>query len=143
MAELKEARRPVKRMTRDDPLERLRAICLALPDATEKIAWGEPTFRAYGKMFAMFTDNHHGDGRVAVWCKVPAGVQEILVAADPVRFFVPPYVGHNGWVGVRLDVKVDWDELAGIVADGYQMVAAKRPAAPRPKAKRSGARSRR
>lgn len=113
-------------MARRDPLERLRAICLALPETTEKIAWGAPTFRVRGKMFAMFLDNHHGDGRVAMWCKAPPDVQGILVSADAQRFFVPPYVGHKGWIGVRLDVTVDWDEVADIVEDGYRMAAPKR-----------------
>jgi predicted DNA-binding protein (MmcQ/YjbR family) len=107
-------------------LRRLRAVCLALPEATEKIAWGEPTFRVRDKMFAMFTDNHHGDGRVALWCKAPPGAQEILVGAAPKRFFVPPYVGHKGWIGVRLDVDVDWDEVADLVADAHGMTAPKK-----------------
>jgi hypothetical protein len=116
-------------MGRREPIERLREVCLALPEATEKEAWGEPTFRVGGKMFAMFDNNHHDAGRIAVWCKAPPMVQEILVGSDPERFFVPPYVGANGWVGVRLDVKVDWDELARIVEDGYRMAAPKRLAA--------------
>ena len=111
---------------KDDPLSRLRKVCLALPEATEKVAWGEPTFRVRDKIFAMFTDNHHGDGRVALWCKAPPGVQEVLVGADPRRFYVPPYVGHKGWVGVRLDVKVDWDEVSDLVKDSYLMTAPKR-----------------
>jgi len=109
-----------------DPLQRLRSICLALPEATEKVAWGEPTFRVRDKMFAMFTDNHHGDNRVALWCKAPEGLQEILVSAAPHRFYVPPYVGCKGWIGVRLDVEVDWNEVADLVNDAYQMTAPKR-----------------
>src|SRR5262249_8016834 len=105
--------------------------CLALPDATEKLAWGEPTFRVGGKLFAMFTNNHHGDGRIAVWCKAPAGVQQILVGADPERFFVPPYVGPKGWIGVRLDLKVDWKEVAEILKDAYTMTVPKPRAARR------------
>ena len=116
-------------MAARDPLGKLRALCLALPEATEKEAWGEPTFRVGGKMFAMFTNNHHGDERIAVWCKAPPGVQEILVGAAPERFFVPPYVGHKGWIGVRLDRKVDWEEVADILADSYRMTAPKRLAA--------------
>ena len=112
-----------------DPLAQLRQVCLALPEVTEKMAWGEPTFRVRDRMFAMFTDNHHGDGRVALWCKAPPGVQEILVGADPKRFYVPPYVGHKGWIGVRLDINVDWDEVAGIVDDAYRMTVPKRLAA--------------
>ena len=116
-------------MAARNPLGKLRTLCLALPEATEKEAWGEPTFRVGGKIFAMFSNNHHGDGRIAVWCKAPPGVQEILVGADPERFFVPPYVGHKGWIGVRLDRPVDWEEIADILADSYRMTASKRLAA--------------
>jgi len=112
-------------------IKRLREICLALPEATEKEAWGECTFRVGGKMFAMTDNNHHDSGHVAVWIKAPAMVQEILVGSDPKRFFKPPYVGPKGWVGVRLDVKVRWDELAAILNDGYLMSAPKRLAASR------------
>jgi hypothetical protein len=114
-------------------IKRLREICLALPEATEKEAWGECTFRVGGKMFAMTDNDHHNSGHVAVWIKAPAMVQEILVGSDPKRFFKPPYVGPKGWVGVRLDVKVRWDELAAILNDGYQMSAPKRLAVPRPR----------
>lgn len=114
-------------------IKRLREICLALPETTEKEAWGECTFRVGGKMFAMTDNNHHNSGHVAVWIKAPAMVQEILVGADPKRFFKPPYVGPKGWVGVRLDVKVRWDELAAILNDGYLMSAPKRLAAARPR----------
>ncbi len=117
-------------MARRDPLTRLRAICLALPETSEKIAWGAPTFRVRDKMFAMFLDNHHGDGRVALWGKATLGVQEILVGAAPERFFVPPYVGHKGWIGVRLEgTAVDWDEVADLMADAYRLAAPKRLAA--------------
>ena len=109
-----------------DPLPRLRSLCLALPEATEKVAWGEPTFRVRDKIFAMYDNNHHGAGHIAVWCKAPPGVQEILVSADPKKFFRPPYVGHKGWIGVRLDRKVDWDEIADILEDSYRMTAPKR-----------------
>lgn len=112
-------------MSDGDPFERVRAVCLALPEVTEKQD-GRPDFQVRGKSFVMCMDNHHDDGRLAVWCKAPPGAQGVLVGADPVRFFVPPYVGPNGWVGVRLDRDVDWDELAGIIADGYRMSAPKR-----------------
>ncbi len=122
-----------RRYSEHDPrIERLRAICLALPETTEKEAWGECTFRVGGKMFAMTDNNHHDSGHIAVWCKAPAMAQEVLVKSDPARFFRPPYVGHNGWVGVRLDVKVDWKELAAILRDGYQMAAPKRLLSARP-----------
>ena len=88
-------------MPRTTPIDKLRKLCLALPGAIEKEAWGTPTFRVQGKMFAMFVNNHHNDGRVAVWCKAPLGFQSMMVAEVPARFFVPPYVGVNGWVGMR------------------------------------------
>jgi hypothetical protein len=112
-------------MPRNDPLQRLREICLALPEATEK-PQRRPTFQVRAKTFVMFMDDHHGDGRVAIWCKAPPGAQGVLVGADPVRFFVPPYVGHSGWIGVRLDVELDWDEVADLVEQSYRMTAPKR-----------------
>jgi hypothetical protein len=111
----------------DPAIQRLRELCLALPEAFEKEAWGECTFRVTGgSMFAMTDNHHHGSKHIAVWVKAPREVQEILVNADAKRFFVPPYVGSKGWLGVRLDYKVDWDELAEILRDGYSMSAPKR-----------------
>jgi predicted DNA-binding protein (MmcQ/YjbR family) len=108
-------------------MKRLRTLCLALPETFEKEAWGECTFRVTGgSMFAMTDNNHHGSGYTAVWVKAPPIVQEILVNSDPKRFFVPPYMGRKGWVGVRLDNKPDWDEVGGILKDGYLMSAPKR-----------------
>jgi hypothetical protein len=116
-------------------LKRLREICLRLPATFEKEAWGECTFRVTGgSMFAMTDSNHHGSKHFAVWVKAPSMVQEILVNADAKRFFVPPYVGPKGWVGVRLDYKVEWEELGGILEDGYQMSAPKRLLASLPSA---------
>ena len=106
-----------------DPLGRLRTICLALPEAIEKETWGEATFRVRGKIFAM---QAAADGGLSMCCKAPLGAQEILVGSDRARFFVPAYVGRNGWIGVRLDGAVDWDELADLVADAYRMTAPKR-----------------
>lgn len=106
----------------NDCLKRLRKICFALPNTTEKIAWGAPTFRANDRMFVMFMDNHHGDGRIAMWCHAPPGAQDILVSDDGENFFVPPYVGKKGWIGVRLDRDVAWSLVAELVEDGYQMV---------------------
>lgn len=113
------------------PLVRLRKICLALPEAHEVEAWGEPTFRVKNKMFAMYADaaNHHGGGRGAVWIKAAPGNQELMVQAAPKRFFVPPYVGPSGWVGVWLDRGVDWRELAALLGDSYVLIAPKRLAA--------------
>lgn len=103
------------------PLERLRALCLALPEVTEKVSHGEPTWFVR-KTFVMYADHHHDD-RLAFWCAAPPGAQEELVAADPERFFRPPYVGGRGWLGVRLDRDPDWDEIAEIVRDAYREVA--------------------
>jgi hypothetical protein len=111
-------------MTHAQVLERLRPICLALPEATERLSHGAPTFFVRGKRpFVMVLDNHHGDGRFAIWCAAGDGMQQMLVEAEPERFFVPPYVGHRGWLGVRLDRGLDWEELAGIVEDAYAEVA--------------------
>ncbi len=105
------------------PLERLRGLCLALPETTERLSHGEPTWFVRGKKtFVTYADHHHDD-RLAFWCAAPPGVQEALIGADPERFFRPPYVGHRGWVGVRLDVPVDWEEIAELVTDAYRVVA--------------------
>ena len=107
-------------------LEAVRALCLALPETTERPSHGSPAFFIRAKKtFVMFLDDHHGDGRLAIWCAAPVGVQPTLVGEEPERFFVPPYVGGRGWLGVRLDVDVDWGEVAGIVEDAYRMVAPK------------------
>ena len=111
---------------REQPTDFLRAICLALPEAVEKEAWGDPTFRVRDKIFAM---EKRGDGRISLWCKAPPGSQMVLVGADPERFFVPPYVGHKGWVGMRLDHAPDWDEVALLVRRSYRLIAPKRLAA--------------
>jgi hypothetical protein len=108
-------------------LARVRAICLALPEVTERLSHGSPTFFVRDKnTFVSFLDDHHGDGRLALWCAAPAGTQAMLVEEEPNRFFVPAYVGGRGWIGVRLDRDVDWDEIAGIAEDAYRMVAPKR-----------------
>ncbi|MGH7814036.1 MAG: MmcQ/YjbR family DNA-binding protein [Candidatus Binataceae bacterium] len=114
----------------EDPIKRLREICLALPKATEKEAWGECTFRIGGKMFAMTDDNHHDSGRVAVWLKSTPIVQEIFINSDPKRFFKPPYVGHKGWLGARIDGKPNWGMLTELLKDAYEMIAPKKKTAP-------------
>jgi len=110
------------------PLLKLRKLCLALPEAHEVEAWGEPTFRVRNKLFAMFAaaNNHHGDGRPAVWCKAAPGNQELMVRHAPEKFFVPPYVGPSGWVGIFLDGDVDWSELAELLTDSYRLIAPKK-----------------
>ncbi len=111
-------------MDQDAVLARMREICLGLPEVSERLSHGAPTFFVQGKRaFVMVLSNHHGDGRFAIWCAAPDGMQKVLVDSDPERFFVPPYVGHRGWLGVRLDRRLDWDELAGIVEDAYAEVA--------------------
>ena len=107
----------------DDPLDRLRALCLALPEVTERLSHGEPTWFVRGKRtFVTFADHHHDD-RLAFWCAAPPGAQQQMVETEPERFFRPPYVGPRGWLGVRLDVSVDWDEIAQIVVDAYRTIA--------------------
>jgi hypothetical protein len=107
------------------PLTRLRKVCLALPDAHEVEAWGEPTFRVRNKMFAMYAaaGNHHGDGRPAVWIKATAANQALMVSDAPDRFFKPPYVGPSGWIGVWLDGDPNWDEIAMLLRDGFVLAA--------------------
>jgi hypothetical protein len=105
-------------------LGRIREVCLGLPETTERPSHGAPTFFVRGKRaFLMVLTNHHGDGRFAIWCAAAPGMQEMLVDADPERFFRPPYVGHRGWLGLRLDRALDWDEVAGIVEDAYAEIA--------------------
>ena len=113
------------------PLTRLRRVCLALPEAHEVEAWGEPTFRVRNKLFAMYAapNNHHGAGRPAVWCKAAQGNQALMVRAEPARYFVPPYVGPSGWVGVWLDRNPDWSEVKELMRDAYVLVAPKKLAA--------------
>ena len=111
---------------RKDPLTRLREIISGFPETSEKLSHGAPTFWGGKKTFATFHTNHHGDGRIALWCKLPEGGQEALVEAQPDLFFVPPYVGPSGWVGVNLDGKVDWTMVAALLEDGYRSVAPKR-----------------
>jgi predicted DNA-binding protein (MmcQ/YjbR family) len=112
-------------------LPRLRKLCLALAEAHEVEAWGEPTFRVRNKMFATYAaaGNHHGDGRPAAWIKAAPGNQDLMVRSAPKRFFVPPYLGPSGWVGVWLDGRVDWKELNMLLRDAYRLVAPKRLAA--------------
>jgi predicted DNA-binding protein (MmcQ/YjbR family) len=106
--------------------QRLREICLALPDATEKEAWGDPTWRVRDKIFAMQKGNYSG-GRPAVWMKAREGVQEVLVSTDPESFFVPPYVGHKGWIGVFLDTpRINWPMLEDLIVESHSLVGRKR-----------------
>ncbi|TMB41371.1 MAG: MmcQ/YjbR family DNA-binding protein [Deltaproteobacteria bacterium] len=108
----------------DRIIGRLRRICMALPDANEKLSHGEPTwFAGKGKVFAMLDDHHHGATHLAVWLPQPFGAQEALIGSDPERFFRPPYVGVSGWVGVVLDTGPDWDAVAALAREAYLTVA--------------------
>ena len=113
-----------------DPVERLRRICLALPETNERPSHGEASFFVRDKKQFVSVDNHHhGADHLAFWCPAVPGAQEQLIAEDPDTFFRPPYVGHRGWVGVRIDRSPDWEEIAAIVADAYRLVAPKQLAA--------------
>jgi hypothetical protein len=108
-------------------LERVREFCRSLPETEERLSHGAPTFWAGGKKtFVMFHDDHHGDGRLALWCAAPEGLQDMLVDAAPEHYFVPAYVGHRGWIGVRLDGDLDWEEITGVIEDAWLTVAPKR-----------------
>lgn len=108
-------------------LERVREICLALPEVSERLSHGSPSFFIRGrKTLVSFVDDHHGDGILGLWCPAFAGVQQELVEQEPDRFFRPPYVGPSGWVGVRLDREVDWDEVRQIILDSYRKVGPKK-----------------
>jgi hypothetical protein len=113
-----------------DPIEKLRPICLALPEVSERLSHGSPSFFVREKrQFLSYVGRHHHEDKLAFWCAAPGGVQEELVAAEPERFFRPPYVGGSGWIGVRLDapgVDLDWDEIAAIVVDAYRVKAPKK-----------------
>jgi hypothetical protein len=110
-----------------EALARVRATCLALPETSERPTHGAQGFFIRGsRCFAMFMDDHHGDGRIALWCAAPDGMQAALVESAPEQYFVPPYVGHRGWLGVRLDRGLDWDDVAGALEDAWLERAPKR-----------------
>ena len=110
-----------------EPLIRLRALCLALPDSFEKLSHGAPTFWATKRMFAMYASaaNHHGGGRPAVWIKATPMNQALVIADDPERYFKPPYVGPGGWIGVWLDRRPPWNAVSALLEDGFRLVAPK------------------
>src|SRR5882724_9790449 len=109
----------------DVHLERVRRICTAMPETTEKLSHGEPTFFVRKKVFAMFSNNHHHDGHVAVWLPATPGIQEALIEMSPKTYFRPPYVGVRGWVGIELDCISD-EDLAGHITDAWQLIAPKK-----------------
>ncbi len=112
---------------RERTLELIRAACLALPDTSEQLSHGSPAFFVRGRQFLTVLTDHHGDGRFAIWCAAAPLVQGDLVEADPEVFFAPPYVGHRGWLGVRLDRGLAWGSLERIVRDAHAAAAGRRP----------------
>jgi hypothetical protein len=113
------------------PIKRLRQLCLALPEAHEVEAWGEPTFRVRNKIFAMYaaSETHHGAGRPSVWVKSTHLIQDMLIHEDATRYFAPPYVGPKGWLGIRLDRRPNWKTVGELLRDAYLLTAPKRIAA--------------
>ncbi len=106
-----------------DPVERVRALCLGFPEVSERSSHGAPTWFIREKTtLATVWDDHHGDGRLGLVCAAPVGVQQELIDEEPDRFYVPAYVGHRGWIGVRIDRKVDWREIEQILVDAYTCV---------------------
>ena len=103
-------------------LKRVRKICQALPDTTEKISHGEPTFFSKKGVFAMFSNNHHSDGHVAVLVPAPQGLQEALMAEDPKTYYRPPYVGSGGWIGIELD-QIGDEALTAHIRQGWNVIA--------------------
>lgn len=106
----------------EDYLQRVRRICLAMPETWEKLSHGEPTFFVGKKVFAMYANNHHNDGRIAVWCPAPIGIQAMLIEAEPEKFFKPPYVGVRGWIGIHLDCVRD-AELTSHLRQAWRLIA--------------------
>jgi hypothetical protein len=113
-------------------LARLRKVCLALPESSERLSHGEPTFFVGaksgkgGKVFVSLVNDHHHDGIVGITFPAEPGAQATLIEADPRRFYRPPYVGASGWIGLRLDAELDWDEIAEIAEESWRLVAPKR-----------------
>ena len=111
----------------DATLEQVRQICNALPEVNERPSHGMPTwFVRDKKTFVTYVNNHHGDGILGLWVAAPEGLQAMLVDGDPEQFFVPPYVGHRGWLGVRLDREPQWTVVADLIEDAYRTIAPKR-----------------
>ena len=109
----------------DKQLARVRELVNSFPNVTEKISHGFPTYFVKKKCFAYFLDNHHDDGRLALWCMAAPGAQAMLVESNPDHYFVPPYVGHMGWVGVRLDRDNEWPQIASVLEQAYEARAAR------------------
>jgi hypothetical protein len=118
-------RRPATKPTPAALIDRVRKVALGLQGTTEKVSHGEPAFFR-GRMYVTADTNHHGSGHIAIWCRAEAGVQQAFVDASPEHFFVPPYLGSQGWIGVRLDSGLDWPIVARFVEQAWQEAARKR-----------------
>ncbi|MCW2968567.1 MAG: hypothetical protein JWM71_2339 [Solirubrobacteraceae bacterium] len=103
-------------------IEQVRAVCLALPDVSERASHGRPAFFRGKRQFVHYMDRHHGDEHETLWCAAPEGMQQALVEGEPDHYFRPPYVGHRGWIGVRLDTGLAWDNVAAAIEDAYDRV---------------------
>jgi len=112
-------------VTRNAIEAKVRAICLALPGVTQRLSHGTPAFFVKKQFVMSWPHGHHLDNFPHLWCAAPPGAQEELVAEEPDRFFKPPYVGGRGWIGVRLDGEVDWDEIGTVCREAYRTVAPK------------------
>jgi len=123
-------------MAKGTAFERIRSMCLALPDTAEVTKHERPCFAVRDKTFVMFMDDHHGDGRLAIWCKATLDAQQMVVESDPERFFVPPYVGPRGWIGARLDREPDWGSITTIVEEAYRLAAPRSPRKSAPRKRR-------
>ncbi len=109
------------------PLQAIRELCLSFPGTSERVSHGAPSFFIdEKKAFVQYRDNHHGDGKLGLWCAAPPGVQAVLTASDPELYYVPAYVGHLGWIGLRLDRHAPWEEIAGIIGEAYLTRAPKK-----------------
>jgi hypothetical protein len=109
----------------EEQIERVRRICLALPEAAERLSHGEPTFFVGKRVFCMFANNHHGDGHIAVWLPAPPGMQEVLIESAPEAYYRPPYVGGRGWVGIEL-ARIDDGDLTFHIRDAWRLIAPKK-----------------
>jgi hypothetical protein len=109
----------------ENHIQRVRRICSALPECTEKLSHGEPTFFVRKKVFVMFANNHHNDGHIAVWIPVAPGLQPVLIETSPKKFFHPPYVGARGWVGIELS-EIDDKELESYLREAWKLIAPKK-----------------
>jgi hypothetical protein len=120
-------------MPRLKPLDRVRKICLALPETIERPSHGEPAWFVRGKLFATWEDHHHGDPIVGLWVKGAPGLQELLVENEPARYYRPKYVGHKGWIGVNMEPAgrggIDWGQVEDLIRDSWRMTAPTRLAA--------------